>query len=218
MEQAIGLLGARIDGHGRAQVVRADLGEDDAQRLHRGAFRERVEVIEAGVVVLAAGAWTGAFAAEIGTSLPIKPIRGQIVSLLPRGPSLGQICFLGHRYICPKPDGTVLVGSTQDDVGLDASTTVEGIQGLLQLAVSISPELRGAQVVDWWAGLRPGTPDGLPILGPIDDLEGAIVASGHFRRGILLAPATGMAVAQMLADRGGARDLSWLGVGRFRGA
>lgn len=175
------------------------------------------ETMAAGVVVVAAGAWTGSFAAQVGTPLPVKPIRGQIVALLPQGPSLRHICFLGHRYICPKLDGSLLVGSTQEDAGFDDSTTVEGVAGLLQLATSIVPTLKDARIVDSWAGLRPGTSDGLPLLGPVRDLEGVIVASGHFRRGILLAPVTGMAVAQMLTNPDAGAEFSWLSPGRFRG-
>ncbi len=172
--------------------------------------------ISAGAVVLAGGAWSGAFAAQVGTALPIKPIRGQIVSLLPRGSSLRHVCFLGHRYLCPQPDGTVLVGSTQDEVGFNNSTTAEGVAGLLQLATSVAPALAEAELVDCWAGLRPGTPDGLPILGPIQGLDGVIVASGHFRRGILLAPITGITVAQIIKEPAAAAAVSWLSPERFR--
>jgi glycine oxidase len=98
----------------------------------------------------------------------------------------------------PRLDGRVLIGSTEEHAGYEKNTTAEGIGGLLQLGLRLVPRLAGAALEKTWAGLRPGSPDGLPFLGPVSGIENLFVAAGHFRAGIQLSPGTGMLMKEMI--------------------
>lgn len=150
--------------------------------------------VEAKVVVLATGAWTGQEPA-LPLALPVRPVRGQIAALLPER-DLATVVQSEEVYAVPRSDGALLVGATAEEVGFDKSVTREGVDGLLIAARRLLPSLARARVDSAWAGLRPGTPDGLPFLGETG-LTGLYVAAGHFRSGILLAPWT----ARVLADQ-----------------
>jgi glycine oxidase len=157
--------------------------------------------VEAGRTLLASGAWTDGLLASVGWQPGIRPVRGQM-ALLNRGPAgVRPLLLQGKRYLVPRTDGLILVGSTVEDAGFVALPTAGGIAGLLTFAASLVPELAEATVERCWAGLRPGSPDGLPFLGPVPGCEGLYVASGHFRSGIQLSPATGKLMADMLLDR-----------------
>jgi glycine oxidase len=93
-------------------------------------------------------------------------------------------------YLVPRADGTLLCGSTEEEVGYDRAVTLGGVASILEMATGLAPALRDAPVCDLWSSFRPATPDGLPLIGPLD-IEGLFVASGHFRNGILLGPITG---------------------------
>ena len=97
----------------------------------------------------------------------------------------------------PRPDGRVLIGSTEEDAGFDKRTTAEAIQGLLSFGISMVPALASAPLERTWAGLRPGSPDGLPYIGPIPGIENLFIAAGHFRAGIQLSPATGLVLKEL---------------------
>jgi glycine oxidase len=101
----------------------------------------------------------------------------------------------------PRTDGKVLAGSTEEDAGFDARPTAGGIEGLLRFAVAVMPALADATPERCWAGLRPGSPDGMPFLGPVPGVEGLFVAAGHFRAGIQLSPATAEIMAALLLGR-----------------
>ena len=155
----------------------------------------------AGHVILAAGSWTGALGRRLGVSLPVKPMRGQMLAFADFSSPLRHI-LLGEDggYLAPKANGFLFVGSTVEDVGFRKNTTARGLAGLRRMAVTLVPSLAYAEVASDWAGLRPGSPDDLPILGPVPGWEGLSVASGHFRKGILLAPITGRLMAQWLTQ------------------
>jgi hydrogen cyanide synthase HcnC len=152
-----------------------------------------------GWVVNAAGAWAGPLAATAGLSIPVFPVRGQIVltESLPR--VLNSCLSTSSCYLSQKQHGEVLIGSTTERVGFDVSVTEDAIRSLCQGACRALPMLRHVNVKRVWAGLRPGTPDELPILGPMAGLEGYINAAGGFRTGIVAAPLTGRVVAQAVA-------------------
>jgi glycine oxidase len=152
---------------------------------------------EADVVVLAAGPWSPALAEPAGVGLDVRPSRGQLVMLRPRPGGLRHILTWGASYLVPKPDGTVVAGSTEEDAGFDDRPTAEGVAGLLAFATRAVPGLGEAAVERVWAALRPATPDGLPLIGPAPGLQNLVVATGHNRSGILLAPVT----AEMVAER-----------------
>lgn len=149
-------------------------------------------------VCLAAGAWTAGLASRLGIRLGVAPVRGQIALLNPGRPVLRRIINCGPRYLVPRVDGRVLVGSTMEYVGFDTRTTAEGIGGLLAMATSLAAGLADAPVERTWAGLRPGTPDGLPYLGRLPNWDNAFIAAGHYRSGLQLAPATAVVISQLL--------------------
>jgi glycine oxidase len=148
--------------------------------------------------LIASGAWSDGLLGPLGWQPGIKPIRGQIVLLQPRRPILHRILLHGHRYLVPRADGRVLVGSTEEDVGFDKATTAGAIADLLTFALKLVPELQGASVERSWAGLRPGSPDGLPFIGPIPGFDNLFLAAGHFRAGIELSVATGKVCQELL--------------------
>jgi hydrogen cyanide synthase HcnC len=152
-------------------------------------------------VVNAAGAWAGELAATAGIKLPISPVRGQIVlsEALPR--TLRACLSTSGCYLAQKRHGEVLIGSTTERAGFDVSVTIEAIQSLSRAAIRVVPMLQNVRVKRVWAGLRPGTPDELPILGKVADLDGYVNATGGFRTGIVAAPLTGRVVSQVVAGK-----------------
>ncbi|MGH9733652.1 MAG: glycine oxidase ThiO [Candidatus Acidiferrales bacterium] len=150
--------------------------------------------IGAGCVVVAAGSFSGGVSAEIGPYAPTIPVRGQMLALrTAAGPSgtltLKHVIRSGHGYLVPHEDGRILAGSTLENGVQEKVVTPRGMQKILGAAIELVPALKSAEIVGTWAGLRPGTPDGLPILGPTD-IHGLVIATGHYRNGILLAPIT----------------------------
>jgi glycine oxidase len=113
-------------------------------------------------------------------------------------PLFRRVLCRGKRYLVPRADGRVLVGSTEEDAGFDRRTTAAAVAGLLQLAVELVPGLAAAHLERAWAGLRPGSPDGLPFLGAVPGTGNLFVAAGHFRSGIQLSPATGLVLKELI--------------------
>jgi len=166
-------------------------------------------------VVVCGGAWTGQFAAELGLTQSVIPIRGQMLMYhFPVAP-LKRIVSEGHRYLVPRDDGRVLIGSCEEEVGFQKGTTAEMLGPLIQWAESILPSLVGMSPEKTWSALRPGTFDGFPMLGKVPDISNLYVAAGHYRSGIHLAPATACVVADMLSGTAPAVDISTFGVGRL---
>ncbi|MSQ94582.1 MAG: glycine oxidase ThiO [Gemmataceae bacterium] len=149
-------------------------------------------------VLLAAGAWTDRLLALLGLRLNIQPVRGQIALVNPGRVLFQRILLWGSRYLVPRLDGRVLIGSTEEHVGYDKTTTAAGIEGLLALGLKLVPALAGAALEKTWAGLRPGSPDGLPFIGPVPGVENLFVAAGHFRAGIQLSPGTALLLKEMM--------------------
>ena len=157
------------------------------------------ERIGADRVVMAAGAWSGLLNWMPGLPPPVQPVRGQIVCVdgSASTPIARVINGLG-QYLVPRRDGRVLLGATVEKTGFDTRVTAGGLSAVMQHGLRMAPDLAGAPVVETWAGLRPMSKDGKPILGPAD-LEHLVLATGHYRNGILLAPITGRLVADYLA-------------------
>ena len=146
--------------------------------------------LQAEVVIVAAGVWSGELLAPLGVNLPLVPVRGQILwYLLPRA-EFTQVLMRNGRYVIPRRDGVVLVGSTVEQAGFDTSTTAEAAEALSAAAADMVPLLRTARVQGQWAGLRPGSPEGVPMIGPAPGVKGLWVNTGHFRNGVNLAPAS----------------------------
>jgi glycine oxidase len=151
------------------------------------------EKIVAQHVVLAAGCFSGEIVNEswLKQLAPTRPVRGQMIAFRPKreAPGVRRVTRSEQGYLLPRSDGRIVAGSTIEEAGFDKLVTAAGLSKILASALAICPELSGAEVIETWAGLRPGTPDDLPILGPAD-CEGLWIATGHYRNGFLLAPAT----------------------------
>jgi glycine oxidase len=168
--------------------------------------------VEAGAVVDAAGAWA-AFGGALPVRLPIEPVRGQIVALRLPEPAFEPLVSSSDVYLVPRPDGTVLLGATVERVGFHKAVTAEAVARLIDAALRLMPSLGDAAFATAWSGLRPATPDALPVLGA-SPLPGLFFAAGHHRNGILLAPVTATIVADLLTG-GPRRDLAAFSVERF---
>lgn len=170
--------------------------ELDRERL-TAVVTER-ERVRADSICLTAGCWSGSLLRGLGHPPAMKPVRGQMVLLRLPAPPLRHIVNEGPRYLVPRADGRVLVGSTEEDAGFDCRTTGAAIRELLELALGLAPALAEANVEKTWAGLRPGTGDGLPVLGRIPGTENAFVAAGHFRSGLWLSPGTAVVMSRLI--------------------
>lgn len=158
------------------------------------------EELRAGAVVLASGAWSGetAWLPERARP-PVRPVKGQVVELRgPEGAPCERIVASERVYLVPRPDGRLIAGATMEEKGFDTTVTAGGAHELLREAYRLLPDVAEMELVEAAAGLRPGTPDNLPFIGP-GALEGLVLATGHYRNGILLAPLTGDAIADLLA-------------------
>ena len=194
MTQALASAVLRLGGQVRVECPVTDLVRD-GDRI--AGVRTARETISAAEVVLAAGAWSGQFEAAAGIPLPIFPAKGQIVVARLPAPALHHVVYEAV-YVIPRTQGEHIIGSTVEYVGFDKRTTVEGITGLLGDATRLVPSLREAEMVANYGCLRPASADGLPLLGRVPARPGLIVATGHFRNGILLAPITGQLIAEAI--------------------
>jgi glycine oxidase len=188
------LAGVRLRHRGHAGGAGAidDLAEDGDEELHADA------------VVLTAGAWSGAcdWLPERARP-PVRPVKGQVLELRGRAgapPPTGRILASERVYLVPRPDGRLIVGATVEEMGFDTAVTAGGVHELLREAYRLLPDVAEMELLDAIAGLRPGTPSNLPLVGP-GDVEGLILATGHYRNGVLLAPLAAEAVADQLAGR-----------------
>ena len=159
-----------------------------------------------------AGAWSGQIAPHV---FPTRPVKGQMLCLIsPSRNLLKHVVRAPEAYLIPRSDGRILVGATIEEAGFDKRTDVATIQRLHRAAIALVPELRNAKILEDWAGLRPGTPDALPILGPTAT-PGYYVATGHFRDGILLAPITAQVMADIITGKKPAYELDAFSPSRF---
>lgn len=184
-------------------------------RLPNVSVRERVEVtgfLRAGErvngvsteqgdftaesVVLAAGAWSGELLAKLGLVLPVEPVKGQMILYRCAPDFLSSMVLAKGRYAIPRRDGHILVGSTLEHAGFDKTPSDEALKSLRASAEELIPALTGKEPVNHWAGLRPGSPQGIPFIGEVPGHRGLWLNTGHYRNGLVLAPAS----CQLLAD------------------
>jgi glycine oxidase len=152
-----------------------------------------------GTLVIAAGAWSRTFGEALDFSIPTVPVRGQMIAIADAPIPIRSVLAGAGGYLVPRADGTIAVGATEEPwAGFDTRVTPAGLVELVELVTRVAPSLAHGRFVDAWAGLRPGTEDGELIVGPIPHLDNVWVATGHFRSGALLAPATAELLASSL--------------------
>jgi glycine oxidase len=178
-----------------ANVV--SLMKDKKRRV--GVETAEGETFSAGHIVIAAGCWTSQLS-EVAPYAPTRPVRGQMVALRHAGIPLRRVLRSERGYIVPRDHETpqnLVAGSTLENVGYEKAVTSGGLEEILGAVNELAPSLAGAEILDTWSGLRPGTPDQLPILGPTD-VEALVIATGHYRNGILLAPVTAKLITEWI--------------------
>jgi glycine oxidase len=184
------LHGVEIETDTEATTLEPDSGRPRL-RLHSGA------AADADYVVISAGSWSnGLLSGALKRELQVEPVRGQIVALDPGRPLLPLILFGDDGYLVQKRSGLVLAGTTEELVGYRPWPTTEGVELLTGIACELLPELAEARFAYAWAGLRPHVADGLPLLGRLEAGGRVLVATAHYRNGVLLAPITGELIAR----------------------
>ncbi|MBT8768993.1 glycine oxidase ThiO [Metapseudomonas boanensis] len=152
-------------------------------------------------VVLAAGAWSGELLGTLGVELPVEPVKGQMILFKCAEDFLPSMVLAKGRYAIPRRDGHVLVGSTLEHAGFDKTPTEEALESLKASAFELLPGLADAELVGHWAGLRPGSPEGIPFIGPVAGFDGLWLNCGHYRNGLVLAPASCRLLADLMLER-----------------
>jgi glycine oxidase len=217
----VATLMAALAAASRRRGARLDLSPVDriesagGVRVHAGHER-----IESDAVVVAAGSWSGGIPmAPAVAAAPVRPVRGQIVLLRFEAPPLTRVVWGtasgSAAYLVPWTDGTLLVGATSEDVGFDDRVTPEAVTHLRDMASQLLPASRTARFIEARAGLRPATPDELPIVGRSSTMRGVYYATGHYRNGVLLAPLTAALVADLVLDGRERAELALMRPDRF---
>lgn len=163
--------------------------------------RTAAGTISAPRVVIAGGAWSAALVAVTGVEIAVEPVRGQMIVFDARPGLLRHVVMHEGRYLIPRRDGHVLAGSTLEYVGFDKSTTDTALAELRAVACRLVPELARFDIERQWSGLRPGSPAGVPFIGAIEAVDGLFVNAGHFRNGVVLAPASVRLLADLVLGR-----------------
>lgn len=193
--EALRRAGGAVHDHAPVEAVAADGGRATGVVVAG-------EARPADVVVLAAGAWSGTIAGIPAEALPpVRPVKGQTLALQmdPAAPLLRHVVWAGKAYLVPRLDGRLIIGATVEERGFDTTITAGGMLSLLDAAWRVLPGIEELPLIESWAGLRPGSRDDAPILGP-SAMDGLVLATGHHRNGILLLPATIAAVAGLVLD------------------
>jgi glycine oxidase len=167
-----------------------------------GVKTSQGEIFQAAQVILAAGCWSSQIP-EAAPYAPTLPVRGQMAALRHCGTPIRHVLRSERGYLVPRgveSPQTVVVGSTIENAGYEKRVTSGGIEKILSAANELVPELEKAEIIETWCGLRPGSPDQLPIMGPAD-LDGLVIATGHYRNGILLAPVTAKLIGEWIAEK-----------------
>jgi glycine oxidase len=170
---------------------------------------------EAETTVLAAGVWSADVARSIDLSIPLKPVKGQILSLrgLTRAPR--HVVWCGEAYLVPRPDGEIVLGATEEEGNYDARPTVAGVNRLTEAVLEVVPAAGNFTIDAVWAGLRPAAPDRYPIIGWSGTVDGLFIATAHYRNGVLLGPLTGQRVAAHLLSGDSLAEFEPFGPERF---
>ena len=171
--------------------------------------------IPAGAVVLAGGASGALLSSQLGVHLPVHPVKGEILAVNAWPAPIKANVWDSECYLVPKRDGRIVIGATEEPGVYDRRPTLGGMACLSRAAVNLVPKLSCAPFASAWGGLRPGTPDGRPILGPAEGWEGLFLATGHYRNGVLLSAVTGESIAALALGESSPFDISSFSQGRF---
>ncbi len=153
------------------------------------------------ITIVAAGAWSGELLAATGFNLPVEPVRGQMILFKAQPGQVKRISLYNGHYVIPRRDGRVLAGSTLEYAGFDKTTTESAQATLREAAILLIPGLQDVAIEKHWAGLRPGSPTGIPYIGRHPSLEGLYINAGHFRNGVVLGPASAKLMADLCLGR-----------------
>ena len=189
LREAIVRLGGVIHTHCSTEETTSRAGQVLSMRTNRGTF-------SADRFVLATGAWAGIGLPGLAGAPNVRPIRGQMLLFKLKPGALDTILYRNGLYLIPRRDGHVLVGSTLEDAGFDKSTDIATRQRLHAEAAELLPILGSMQPIQHWAGLRPGSPDNIPVIDRHPDFDNVFVNTGHYRYGVTMAPAS----AELLVD------------------
>jgi len=159
------------------------------------------------------GAWTGELLEPLGVSIAVKPVQGQMILFKSDPGAISRIVLEEDRYIIPRRDGRVLYGSTVEHVGFDKHTTESAKKELHDIAVERFPILKDKPVEHHWAGLRPGSPDGVPVISRHPEFENLFINAGHFRNGVVLAPASCQLLSEMMLGQETSFDIEDYAIG-----
>jgi glycine oxidase len=170
--------------HGRIIGARTTSGQIDADR-----------------VIVCTGAWTAQLLEKLGRKPEIHPVRGQMIQFYAKPGQIHHLTLFRERYVIPRKDGRVLIGSTLEETGFEKHTTAEAKEELYRIAIDLFPLLKRTPIEDHWAGLRPASPSGIPYIGPYPEVEGLFVNAGHFRNGLVTGPASARLVADLVLAR-----------------
>ena len=194
-------------------VTGSEVTEIVSQADHVTAVKTMRASYSAGVVINCAGAWAGRIA---GAHTQSRPMKGQMISLLSAGATIQHVIRAKDPdvYMLPRKGGLIAVGATLEDAGFDKTASPDTAKALQAMAAKIVPSLAQARIHETWAGLRPASPDDLPVIGPTS-LGGYFIAGGHYRNGILLAPATARVIAQLVGGDACTMDLTPFSPRRF---
>ena len=162
------------------------------------ALQTSERTFHANNTIIAAGAWSSALAKQAGIEIDVRPLRGQMILLKSEPGRLTHVIEQGKRYIVPRRDGRVLIGSTEEDQGFVKANTAEGLADLREFAFALVPELAEAEVEKTWSGLRPFAPRGKPYVGPVEDCPNLLLATGHFRNGLQWSPLTALTIERYI--------------------
>jgi glycine oxidase len=163
------------------------------------AVETRQGPMAGGQVIVCGGAWAAGLLQTVGVSLPVRPVKGQMILFRAPPGLVRRVVLMDGRYVIPRADGRVLAGSTLEECGFDKATDTQARESLWASATAIIPALADCEVEHHWAGLRPGSPDGVPFIGAVPGIANLHVNAGHYRNGLVLAPAaTRLLVDQLL--------------------
>ncbi len=168
-------------------------------------------------MVVAAGCWSGGIAtpSPLLANAGIVPVRGQMIALSSGQARLRHVVYSNRGYLIPRSSGAIIAGSTTEYAGFNKSVTAGGIAKIIASAIETMPIAADMTIAETWAGLRPGSADGLPVLGEDPHIKGLYYATGHYRNGILLSPVTAEAIAQLILTGTSQVDLSPFSIMRF---